>query len=58
MMKKSVKIMVVSGILVIGMMVFHKPLSLGLMNVVDYYGEKTGKNVVEMIDFLNEVYYL
>lgn len=57
-MKKSVKIMVISGILVIGMMVFHKPLTLKAMDLVDYYGEKTGKNVVEMIDFLNEVYYL
>lgn len=57
-MKKSVKIMVVSGILVIGMMVFYKPLTLKAMDLVDYYGEKTGKNVVEMIDFLNEVYYL
>lgn len=57
-MKKNVKIMVVSGILVIGMMVFHKPLTLKAMDLVDYYGEKTGKNVVEMIDFLNEVYYL
>lgn len=51
------RIIAISGLLVIGM-IFHKPLSLGLMNVVDYYGEKTGKNVVEMIDFLNEVYYL
>ena len=27
------------------------------MNVVDFYGEKTGACVVEEIDFLNEVYY-
>ena len=52
------RIIAISGLLVIGIMIFHKPLSLGLMNVVDYYGEKTGKNVVEMIDFLNEVYYM
>lgn len=58
MMKKSIKIMVVSGILVIGMMVFHKPLSLKAMDLVDYYGEKTGKNVVSVIDWLNEIYYM
>ena len=57
MMKKSVKIMVVSGILVIGI-VFHKPLSLKAMDLVDYYGAATGKNVVSVIDWLNEIYYM
>ena len=56
-MKKSVKIMVVSGILVIGI-VFHKPLSLKAMDLVDYYGAATGKNVVSVIDWLNEIYYM
>ena len=57
-MKKSIKIMVISGILVIGMMVFHKPLSLKAMDLVDYYGVATGKNVVSVIDWLNEIYYM
>lgn len=28
-----------------------------IMDIVDFYGEKTGACVVEEIDFLNEVYY-
>lgn len=52
------RIIAISGLLVIGMMVFHKPLSLKAMDLVDYYGEKTGKNVVSVIDWLNEIYYM
>ena len=52
------RIIAISGLLVIGMMVFHKPLSLKAMDLVDCYGEKTGKNVVSVIDWLNEIYYL
>ena len=28
-----------------------------IMDIVDFYGEKTGKCCIEQIDFLNEVYY-
>lgn len=50
---------VVKGLLIIGIlsMIFIKPLTLGLMNIVDEVGNMTGWNVVTYIDLLNEIYY-
>lgn len=36
----------------------HKPLALGMMHIVDSIGYMTNSNVVEIIDFLNNIYYL
>lgn len=51
---------VVKGLLIIGIlsMIFIKPLTLGLMNIVDEVGNMTGWNVVTYIDMLNELYYM
>lgn len=50
---------VVKGLLIIGIlsMIFIKPLTLGLMNIVDEVGNISGWNVVTYIDMLNELYY-
>lgn len=50
---------VVKGLLIIGIlsMIFIKPLTLGLMNIVDEVGNISGWNVVSYIDMLNEIYY-
>lgn len=46
----------------VGLLLFviiaHKPISLGAMVLVDKVGQVTGANVVEVIDFLNDIYYL
>lgn len=51
---------VVKGLLIIGIlsMIFIKPLTLGLMNIVDEVGNMIGWNVVTYIDMLNELYYM
>lgn len=36
----------------------HKPLALGAMYIVDSISYMTNSNVVEVIDFLNTIYYL
>lgn len=50
---------VLKGLLIVGIlsMIFIKPLTLGLMNIVDEVGNMTGWNVVTYIDMLNELYY-
>lgn len=50
---------VVKGLLIVGIlsMIFIKPLTLGLMNIVDEVGNISGWNVVTYIDMLNELYY-
>lgn len=50
---------VLKGLLIVGIlsMIFIKPLTLGLMNIVDEVGNMTGWNVVSYIDMLNELYY-
>ena len=57
-MKKMFK--VVKGLLIIGILtlIFIKPLTIGLMNIVDEVGNMTGWNVVSYIDLLNEMYYM
>lgn len=51
-----------SIVIFIGVLVFlialHQPISLAAMVVVDKIGQVTGLNVVEIIDFLNDIYYL
>ena len=54
-MKKMMKIMVVVIVIVL---VFKNPICLGLMNVVDFIGMKANINVVDIIDLLNELYYM
>ena len=56
-MKKLFKVL--KGILIVGVLslIFIKPLTLGLMNIVDEVGNMTGWNVVTYIDLLNEIYY-
>lgn len=50
---------IIGSILTLGLLyTAHKPLSLLSMNLVDYIGNKTNTNVVEVIDFLNGIYYL
>lgn len=57
-MKKLFK--VVKGLLIVGVLslIFIKPLTIGLMNIVDEVGNMTGWNVVTYIDILNEIYYM
>lgn len=57
-MKKGLKVLI--GLIVLGVLlvVFKNQISLGLMNIVDFIGVKTGWNVIEVIDFLNNIYYL
>ena len=57
-MKKMFK--VVKGLLIVGILtlIFIKPLTLGLMNIVDEVASITGWNVVSYIDLLNEIYYM
>lgn len=57
-MKKMFK--VVKGLLIIGILtlIFIKPLTLTLMDMIDNIGNITGWNVVSYIDILNEIYYM
>lgn len=60
-MKKGLKILVglvVLGALVIVLAVFKNPITLGLMYIVDFIGAKTNTNVINVIDFLNNIYYI
>lgn len=57
-MKKLFKVL--KGILIVGILtlIFIKPLTIGLMDIVDEVGNMTGWNVVTYIDILNEIYYM
>ena len=57
-MKKMFKVL--KGLLIVGILtlIFIKPLTIGLMNIVDEVGNMTGWNVVTYIDILNEIYYM
>ena len=57
-MKKLFKVL--KGILIAGRLslIFIKPLTIELMNIVDTFGNMTGYNVVTYIDILNEIYYM
>lgn len=51
-MKKSILV----GLLIF-LIVAHQPISYAAMVIVDIVGQLTGLNVVEVIDFLNTIYY-
>lgn len=56
-MKKLFKVL--KGTLIVGVLslIFIKPLTIGLMDIIDCIGNMTGYNVVNYIDTLNEIYY-
>lgn len=54
-MRKLFKGMLIVGIL---SLIFIKPLTIGLMDIMDGIGNITGWNVVTYIDVLNEIYYM
>lgn len=50
---------IIGSILTLGLLYSaHKGMALTLMDLTDYIGNKTNTNVVEIIDFLNCIYYL
>ena len=53
-MKKVLFVMVILGVMVI----FKDSLLIGLMDIVDFVGNLFNLNVVSVIDFLNNLYYL
>ena len=53
-MKKIIGIIICVALIII----LKKPISLELMQVVDFIGNTFGIKTVEIIDFLNEIYYL
>ena len=53
-MKKLFLVMVILGVMVI----FKDCLLIGLMDIVDFVGSVFNLNVIELIDFLNNLYYL
>ena len=55
---KGIKILLVVLTIAVLLAVFKNPITLGLMYIVDFIGAKTGYNVVNTIDFLNNIYYI
>ncbi len=55
---KGIKISLVVLTIVIILVAFKNPITLGLMYIVDFIGTKTNINVVNAIDFLNNIYYI
>ena len=55
---KGIKILLVVLIIAVILIGFKNPITLGLMYIVDFVGAKTGCNVVNAIDFLNNIYYI
>ena len=51
------KLMIILLVLTL-LVLFKNQISVGLMYVVDCIGYITGYNVVDIIDFLNTIYYL
>lgn len=52
------KKLLIGSILVMGVIALNfKGIILGVMDLVDYVGEKTNTNVVTTIDGLNTLYY-
>lgn len=45
-------------IVLIGVVIFKNEISIMLMYVVDFIGYTFNINVVDVIDFLNTIYYL
>lgn len=55
---KGIKILSVVLVIAIILVAFKNPITLGLMYVVDFIGIKTNTNVINVIDFLNNIYYI
>lgn len=55
---KGIKILLVVLTIAILLIGFKNPITLGLMYIVDFVGTKTNTNVVNVIDFLNNIYYI
>lgn len=53
-MKKIIGLIVCLALVVI----LKNPISIGMMYVVDFIGNAFNITTVEVIDFLNEIYYL
>ena len=48
----------IAVILLLGVIVNFDKILIGTMHLVDSYGEKSGAEVVGIIDGLNEIYYM
>ena len=55
---KGIKILLVVLAIAVILVAFKNPITLGLMYIVDFIGVKTNINVVNAIDFLNNIYYI
>ena len=55
---KGIKILLVVLTIAIILVAFKNPITLGLMYIVDFIGTKTNTNVINVIDFLNNIYYI
>ena len=55
---KGIKILLVVLAITVILVAFKNPITLGLMYIVDFIGAKTNTNVVNVIDFLNNIYYI
>lgn len=55
---KGIKILLVVLAIAVILVALKNPISLGLMYIVDFIGAKTNTNVVNVIDFLNNIYYI
>lgn len=55
---KGIKILLVVLAISVLLIGFKNPLCIGLMYIVDFIGAKTNTNVVNIIDFLNNIYYI
>lgn len=55
---KGIKILLVVLAIAIILVTFKNPITLGLMYIIDFIGVKTNTNVVNIIDFLNNIYYI
>ena len=55
---QGITILLVALAITIVLIAFKNPITLGLMYIVDFIGTKTNTNVVNAIDFLNNIYYI
>lgn len=55
---KGIKILLVVLAITVISVAFKNPITLGLMCIVDFIGTKTNTNVINVIDFLNNIYYI
>lgn len=57
-MRRSTKTISYLLVLIIFILLAHRPIAIGLMSLVDSIGALFNINVVNIIDFLNTIYYL